>query len=139
MDCDVPIDDIYDVYEGHNLEIPETIPSTCANADQCFFIKLEVELTWPVDDDEFGTVHHVGTDSYEYWAPCLKTEHENLAKDEITSMLTKAGIPKHKQDEMVDSISWDVDRIAKSPYNKDVRVLPILVNISIIACWCYCQ
>ncbi|KAL3634514.1 hypothetical protein CASFOL_021568 [Castilleja foliolosa] len=139
MDCEVPVDDLLEVYQGNELKIPKTIPSSCANADQCFFINLEVELMFPVDDDddEFESARYVGTDTYKFWAPCLKVEHGNLAKDMITSMLTKAGIPMHKQEGMAESISWHADMIANAAHNKDVRVLPMMVKTSIIACWCF--
>ncbi|KAL7098755.1 hypothetical protein ACP275_09G037800 [Erythranthe tilingii] len=142
MDCDVPVDDYCDARQDNNLEIPENIHST-----DHFFIVFEVDTTYPrsfyynnneeeeedFEEDEFVRVE--STDSL--WVRCPRTEHENLSRESISDMLTQAGVPIHKQDSMVDEISDCADEIANSAFNDGVRVLPMLVSVSTVACFCY--
>lgn len=137
MDCNEPVDDYCEAYQTENLKIPEKIPSTDHNLDQ-FFIIFEVETTSPLiddqEEDEFVKVED--TNFLTFWAPCPRLEHENLTKDRISDMLSMAGVPLHKQEFMVDRISTRADEIANAARNKGLRVLPMRVWISVIACLC---
>ncbi|KAL9155893.1 hypothetical protein ABFS82_09G036100 [Erythranthe guttata] len=143
MDCDVPVDDYCNARQDNNLEIPENIHST-----DHFFIVFEVDTTYPrsfyynnnqeEEEDDFEEDEFVRVESKDsFWVRCPRTEHENLSRDTISDMLTQAGVPIHKQDFMVDAISDCADEIANSAFNDGVRVLPMLVSVSTVACFCY--
>ncbi|KAL2244259.1 UNVERIFIED_CONTAM: hypothetical protein Sindi_0543900 [Sesamum indicum] len=146
MDCYEPVDDYCDAWQPENLRIPETINPAAnyhRNLDQ-FFIVLEVEKTYPLmnDDEEEVLDQFVeieGSDFFTFWASCPRLEHENLSKDTISGMLSRAGVPLHKQEYMVERISGRADEIANADCNKDRRVLPMLVSISVVACLCYAE
>ncbi|KAL9155896.1 hypothetical protein ABFS82_09G036400 [Erythranthe guttata] len=142
MDCGVPVDDYCNARQDNNLEIPENIYST-----DHFFIVFEVDTTYPrsfyynnnqeededIEEDEFVRVENKDS----FWVRCPRTKHENLSRDTISDMLSQAGVPVHKQDFMVDAISDCADEIANSAFNDGVRVLPMLVSVSTVACFCY--
>ncbi|KAL7139206.1 hypothetical protein ABFS83_09G035000 [Erythranthe nasuta] len=139
MDCGVPVDDYCNARQDNNLEIPENIHST-----DHFFIVFEVDTTYPnnnnnqEEEEDFEEDEFVRVESKDsFWVRCPRTGHENLSRDTISDMLTQAGVPIHKQDFMVDAISDCADEIANSAFNDGVRVLPMLVSVSTVACFCY--
>ncbi|KAG8379156.1 hypothetical protein BUALT_Bualt07G0058900 [Buddleja alternifolia] len=139
MDCSEPVDDYCEAWQADNLKVPEKIPST-----DHFFIAFQIERTYPLimdinheEEAEEEFVRVEGTDILAFWEPCPRIEHENLPRGKISSMLSKAGVPLHKQEFMVDRISGRADEIANADYNKDKKVLPMIVSISVVACFCY--
>lgn len=142
MDCSVPVDDLCSASQADDLPIPEESPSD-TDSDQ-FFIVFEVETIYPREDEEDEDEEVVEdfsaeSDSFTFWAPCPRTERDNLSKEKISDMLSMAGVPLHKQDTMVDTISGRADEIANGPRNKGRKVLPMLVSVSLVACWCCSQ
>ncbi|KAL3639638.1 hypothetical protein CASFOL_017545 [Castilleja foliolosa] len=143
MDCYEPVDDYCNAWQPHNLQIP---PNTCNFDLDQFFIAIELEVTRPVVDDceedeqeeeNCNFLQVESNDLFTFWAPCPRIEHGNLPNDKISSMLSRAGVPKHKQRFMVDMISSRADEIANAARNEDTRVLPMIISISIVACLCY--
>ncbi|GFP99362.1 hypothetical protein PHJA_002654100 [Phtheirospermum japonicum] len=132
MDCYEPVDDYCDAWQSDNLEIPQNTPNLNFNFDQ-FFIALELEITCPLMEDDCEEDEQKET----FWAPCPRIERENLPKDKISSMLSSAGVPMHKQRFMVDRISSRADEIANAAHNENKRILPMVISISIVACSCY--
>lgn len=137
MDCSVPVDDLCQAWQADNLRIPKETPSDTVS-DQ-FFILFQVETIYPHEDEEEELVVEdflAVSESYTFWAPCPRTERDNLPEEKISDMLSMAGVPLHKQDVMMHTISSRADDIANEPDNKGRRVLPMLVSVSLIACWC---
>ncbi|KAL8457388.1 hypothetical protein ACS0TY_034481 [Phlomoides rotata] len=133
MNCYEAIDDYCDAWEAENLKIPKKTPSSTGDE---FFIALEIETTYPSADEDM-MVEVEGADVFSFWAPCPRLERKNLTKERISEMLTKARVPRHKQEFMIERISDRADEIANSARNKERRVLPMKVSISIVACLCY--
>ncbi|CAA0840016.1 Unknown protein [Striga hermonthica] len=143
MDCHEPVDDYCDASQADNLQIP---PNS-TDSDQ-FFIAIEVEVTQPSvesseeedDDDDDDCAPNLRVSDLEtlgFWAPCPRTESDNLPESVISGMLSRAGVPLHKQKYMTDRISLRADEIASAARNKEARVLPMQVLISMVACSCY--
>ncbi|KAG8378954.1 hypothetical protein BUALT_Bualt07G0038200 [Buddleja alternifolia] len=98
-------------------------------------VSVHLQVWAQFESSQFVRVE--GTDILAFWEPCPRIEHENLPRGKISSMLSKAGVPLHKQEFMVDRISGRADEIANADYNKDKKVLPMIVSISVVACFCY--
>ncbi|KAL9155894.1 hypothetical protein ABFS82_09G036200 [Erythranthe guttata] len=133
MDCSVPVDDLCEATQYEKLEIPERI----STIDE-FFILVKVDTVFPTEheqqQEEFARIENTGF--LNFWAPCRRIEEGNLSDDVISDMLSTAGVPTHKQESMVEKISNCANEMANAAYNKGRRVLPMLVSVSIVACFC---
>ncbi|KAI3456668.1 hypothetical protein Pfo_013331 [Paulownia fortunei] len=128
MDCHIPVDDFCDAWQADNLEIPEKIP-TNDDLDQ-YFIEIQLETTYPQNEEEEEEDYlQVDLESdtvfFTFWQPCPRLERKNVPNERISSMLTEAGVPLHKQEHLVDRISAEADEIANADYNK---VLPFSIQ-----------
>ncbi|XP_027124396.1 uncharacterized protein [Coffea arabica] len=151
-EADTPSDDFCDAWQADHLEIPKTdqpAPSDDGDDDtQQFFIKFKVELIYPPDitleDDEDYVLVEFGLESstsiHQFWAPCKRSDSENLSWDEISTMLTRINVPLHKQPSMLHRISTSANHIANADHNRSKKVLPMMVSISILVDYsCYKQ
>ncbi|PIN09195.1 hypothetical protein CDL12_18221 [Handroanthus impetiginosus] len=141
MDCSEAVEDYCDAWAVGCERIPKNVPSFTDNLDR-YFIILEVEKTIPKihnidkEDHQGEFVEVESTNSLTFWVSCPRSDKDNLSKEMISSMLTSAGVPLHKQEYMVDKISSQADQIANAECNKGSKILPMFVFISIVACLC---
>ncbi|MCD9645982.1 hypothetical protein HAX54_035472 [Datura stramonium] len=124
-------DDYCDVHQDESLDT-SSVEST--PYDQ-FFIKFEVEFLREQeyeDDDEPDISHLESTTRTEIFQErCDRLPCNNLPWHSVTRMLDIMGVPVHTQQTMLPQICSFADRIANEPYNRNKKILPMKVYISV--------
>ncbi|KAM3245913.1 hypothetical protein P3L10_007680 [Capsicum annuum] len=126
-------DDYCDVHQDGSLDISSVEPTPY---DQ-FFIKFEVEFLREQQEEEDDDDEH---DVFRLEST-IKTEillerrdrlpHNNLPWHNVTRMLHIMGVEGDRQPTMLRQICSFADKIANEPYNRNKKILPMKVYISI--------
>ncbi|KAM3267673.1 E3 ubiquitin-protein ligase CIP8 [Capsicum chacoense] len=125
-------DDYFDVHQDESLDISSVEPTPY---DQ-FFIKFEVEFLreqqQEEDDDEHDVFRLESTIKTEIFLErCDRLPHNNLPWHNVTRMLHIMGVEGDRQPMMLRQICSFADKIANEPYNRNKKILPMKVYISI--------
>ncbi|CAI9759484.1 unnamed protein product [Fraxinus pennsylvanica] len=139
MNFQTPVDDYCRAWQAFDLDVPKIKPS---NDGDHFFIEVHMEKTYfPLeeeeDDDELNPDYLLDYDCdtsiSPFWEPCGRVEHNNLPLNRISKILCEVGVPLHRQGFMMHRISEEADEIANAPFNKNKKILSMIVSISIVA------
>lgn len=138
MNFQTPVDDYCRAWQAFDLDVPKIKPSE--DGDH-FFIEVHMEKTYfsldEEDDDEEKPDYLLDYDCDSsistFWEPCGRIEHDNLPLNRISKILSEVGVPLHRQGFMMDQISDEADEIANAPFNKNKKILSMIVSISIVA------
>ncbi|XP_027120557.1 E3 ubiquitin-protein ligase MPSR1-like [Coffea arabica] len=141
MECDqeTPVDDFCHAWEGSYLDIPRV---ELKPYDQ-FYIQFKIEFTYVMameeeeqeEDDKpdylSGNLQSINF-CHQFWERCEKLSCNNLTWDTIHRMLSRLGVPTHKQPFMIQKISGCADEIASKVENRTRKVLPMIVSIGVV-------
>ncbi|KAK4736163.1 hypothetical protein R3W88_010424 [Solanum pinnatisectum] len=126
-------DDYCDAHQDESLDTSSVEPTSY---DQ-FFIKFEVEFLreqQDEDDDDDG----LDVSSLEsiiktgiFQERCDRLPSNNLSWHNVTRMLHIMEVPVHRQPMILRQICTFADRIANEPYNRNKKILPMKVYISL--------
>ncbi|XP_049396970.1 uncharacterized protein LOC125860952 [Solanum stenotomum] len=125
-------DDYCDAHQDESLDTSSVEP---ASYDQ-FFIKFEVEFLREQegeDEDEelnvsrLESIIKIGI----FQERCDRLPHNNLSWHNVTRMLHIMEVPVHRQPMILRQICTFADRIANEPYNRNKKILPMKVYISL--------
>ncbi|VFQ87804.1 unnamed protein product [Cuscuta campestris] len=143
-DCWTPVDDLWQVDNSCTTIPPQqTPPPTTANrGGDLFYIEVDVEfwhgLAPEWEEEDGGGVEEVckcvGRNVARSWEACPRVERGNLSPARASAVLSKAGVPLHKQE--VEKVVLGADEVSNSPLFRLSHVLPLRVSVSLFACPC---
>lgn len=124
-------DDYCDAHQDETLDTSSVEPTPY---DQ-FFIKFEVEFIREQeedDDDEFDISRLESIIKTEvFHERCDRLPRNNLSWHNVTRMLHIMEVPVHRQPMILRQICSFADKIANEPYNRNKKILPMAVYISL--------
>ncbi|XP_006343135.1 E3 ubiquitin-protein ligase RNF181-like [Solanum tuberosum] len=125
-------DDYCDAHQDESLDTSSVEPTSY---DQ-FFIKFEVEfLREQEDEDEDEELNVSRLESIIkigiFQERCDRLPHNNLSWHNVTRMLHIMEVPVHRQPMILRQICTFADRIANETYNRNKKILPMKVYISL--------
>ncbi|CAN4086954.1 unnamed protein product [Withania somnifera] len=125
-------DDYCDVYEDESLDTSSVEPTSY----DLFFINLEVEFLREQeqgeDNDELDFSRLESTTKTEiFHERCDRLARNNLSWQNVTRMLHIMGVPTHRQPMILHQICSVADKLANEPYNRNKKILPMKVYISV--------
>lgn len=127
-------DDYCDAHQDESLDTSSVEPTPC---DQ-FLIKFEVEFIREkeeeddVDDDELNVFRLESIIKIEiFHEQCDRLPCNNLSWHNVARMLHIMEVPVHRQPMILHQICSFADKIANEPYNRNKKILPMRVYISL--------